>query len=87
MATPLLATTGCSRSDRYGGHVKKCRNRESHMEAPVILYVKAPVCLDSIQQDGRKRTVSISDPAPTGNRVDSPASSEGIDQSAVPVES
>jgi len=28
---------GCSRSDRFSKHFKKCRNGESHLKAPVIL--------------------------------------------------
>ena len=35
--TSSAGSSGCSRGDRFGKHFKKCRNREGHMKASVLL--------------------------------------------------
>jgi len=35
--TSSAGSSGCSRGDRFGKHFKKCRNREGHVKASVLL--------------------------------------------------
>jgi len=47
--TSSASSSGCCHDDRFGKHLKKCRNMECHVKASVLLnskgHVKASVLL------------------------------------------